>query len=764
MIHCSIYTMRTKISSCVSLFRLVKTWFISTNNSSRAGHAANIFSAYFMPNTSDHIIISAAGDSQVRIFDCSKEAALTNMYVCHEDQVRRLAVFKNNPNEFLSCSQDGTVRHFDLRKPHHCSNQSVRSFITSLRVPVRQTIKPNGRNVQRRCPEPIIDYRDNNTYLNTLSINQLNQNYFAVAGQSEYIYLHDRRMLSKVECVNKFTSTGDVFKRKDKQVTAVKFSDYNGYELLGSWSSNGVYLFNINSSPLERLVSRPTYESLTEVRSEKSHLPLRTSRQHKDEYIRRRKMRRKEWDSLMEIFKSQDYTEIIRASKRLLHHAVRDHLQLIRCSKDKIPFRNTLIDECGLFQVGALVLSALARIRKLMAESFVITDYNVSLIRFSFRTLEDFSDHEFLLAKEELTQAKRLVPATWKGDFGLAIGYYYAGCLLLSFNYCTHRNLFVHQARSRQYRAYRAFKDSVSMTDLKESRMEYLSELRNRVITLSRVAATSNSLSQPLEVPWDYLNHIVMDTDNDIDMSHNEGRINQDITMSLTSFTPELDSFENDEDDEMINTNGEYELMDAEEFLAIAPSEFSVPSLPLFYSNEHHFSTDNLEHDTNIIPHKMKYTGHRNIETIKEVDFFGQSDEYVVSGSDDGLLFIWDKNTGKTVQVLRADDEVVNVTKGHPRLPILAVSGIDSTIKIITPKAEPFSTSRYSDPDLHTSYSPSSQMYDLDQIVTKNQRLRGLEGQNDIDYLSNINETSHLITALGIKLEESSLRDYQDIE
>jgi WD40 repeat protein len=48
---------------------------------------------------------------------------------------------------------------------------------------------------------------------------------------------------------------------------------------------------------------------------------------------------------------------------------------------------------------------------------------------------------------------------------------------------------------------------------------------------------------------------------------------------------------------------------------------------------------------------------------VKEVDFFGQSDEYVVSGSDDGLLFIWDKKTAKIVQVLKADDEVVNVAK-----------------------------------------------------------------------------------------------------
>lgn len=75
-----------------------------------AGHSANIFSAYFMPNTSDRIIISGAGDSEVRIFDCAKEAPLTNMYVCHEDQVRRLAIFKNNPNEFLTCSQDGNPK------------------------------------------------------------------------------------------------------------------------------------------------------------------------------------------------------------------------------------------------------------------------------------------------------------------------------------------------------------------------------------------------------------------------------------------------------------------------------------------------------------------------------------------------------------------------------------------------------------------------------------------------------------------------------
>ncbi|ORE08472.1 hypothetical protein BCV72DRAFT_89196 [Rhizopus microsporus var. microsporus] len=35
----------------------------------QSGHSANIFSAYFMPNTSDRIIISGAGDSEIKFDD-----------------------------------------------------------------------------------------------------------------------------------------------------------------------------------------------------------------------------------------------------------------------------------------------------------------------------------------------------------------------------------------------------------------------------------------------------------------------------------------------------------------------------------------------------------------------------------------------------------------------------------------------------------------------------------------------------------------------
>ncbi|EFR02981.1 hypothetical protein MGYG_09105 [Nannizzia gypsea CBS 118893] len=83
--------------------------------------------------------------------------------------------------------------------------------------------------------------------------------------------------------------------------------------------------------------------------------------------------------------------------------------------------------------------------------------------------------------------------------------------------------------------------------------------------------------------------------------------------------------------------------------------------------------------------HLNVYRGHCNVKTVKDVNYFGLNDEYVVSGSDDGNVFIWDRKTSDLLNILNGDSDVVNVVQGHPYEPILAVSGIDSTIKIFSP-------------------------------------------------------------------------------
>lgn len=73
---------------------------------------------------------------------------------------------------------------------------------------------------------------------------------------------------------------------------------------------------------------------------------------------------------------------------------------------------------------------------------------------------------------------------------------------------------------------------------------------------------------------------------------------------------------------------------------------------------------ESVEKDVTCFSHTRQYTGHCNVRTVKDANFFGLQDEYVVSGSDSGHLFIWDKKTSELVNILKGDGEVVNVVQG----------------------------------------------------------------------------------------------------
>lgn len=68
---------------------------------------------------------------------------------------------------------------------------------------------------------------------------------------------------------------------------------------------------------------------------------------------------------------------------------------------------------------------------------------------------------------------------------------------------------------------------------------------------------------------------------------------------------------------------------------------------------------------------------------IKEANFWGN--KFIMSGSDCGHIFIWDRATADLCMLLRGDDHVVNCVQPHPTLPYLASSGIDYDVKIWAP-------------------------------------------------------------------------------
>jgi len=91
-------------------------------------------------------------------------------------------------------------------------------------------------------------------------------------------------------------------------------------------------------------------------------------------------------------------------------------------------------------------------------------------------------------------------------------------------------------------------------------------------------------------------------------------------------------------------------------------------------------------HDPEGSPHTHKYQGHRNSATVKGVNFYGPNSEYIISGSDCGNIFIWDKQTEGLVKLMPGDDNgVVNVLEPHPTMPVLATSGLDDEVKLWMP-------------------------------------------------------------------------------
>lgn len=73
---------------------------------------------------------------------------------------------------------------------------------------------------------------------------------------------------------------------------------------------------------------------------------------------------------------------------------------------------------------------------------------------------------------------------------------------------------------------------------------------------------------------------------------------------------------------------------------------------------------------------------------IKEARFYGAKNQVVVSGSDDGLVYMWSATTGELLTRIPGDDQIVNCVLPHPTRSMILNSGIDSTIKVISPEWE----------------------------------------------------------------------------
>ncbi|OAL71038.1 wd and tetratricopeptide repeat protein [Trichophyton violaceum] len=262
------------------------------------GHSANIFSVKFMPHSNDGTLVSCAGDSEVRVFDIeyqgrsaatetpaipsARQRRINNffsgmryltenntnsrVYRSHADRVKRI-VTENSPHHFLTCSEDGEVRQWDLRQPSSAypSPRGGQGFMA---------FRPGLRHDDSNVPPPLISYKRYNLDLNTISCSSSQPHYIALGGAHLHCFLHDRRMLGRdlqaergqpgshnppkswydnevmgkaTRCVKRFAPRGQkkMRRRDNGHITACKISNANPNEMIVSWSGEHIYSFDL---------------------------------------------------------------------------------------------------------------------------------------------------------------------------------------------------------------------------------------------------------------------------------------------------------------------------------------------------------------------------------------------------------------------------------------------------------------------------------------------------------------------------------------
>nr|XP_020666129.1 DDB1- and CUL4-associated factor 6 isoform X4 [Pogona vitticeps] len=705
-----------------------------------SGHRANIFSAKFLPCTSDKQIVSCSGDGVIFYTNVEQDVETNRQcqFTCHYGTTYEIMTVPNDPYTFLSCGEDGTVRWFDTRIKTSCTKEDCKDdiLINCRRAATSVAI----------CPP--IPY------------------YLAVGCSDSSVRIYDRRMLG-TRATGNYAGRGTIglvarfvpphLNNKSCRVTSLCYSE-DGQEILVSYSSDYIYLFDPKDDTARELKVPSAEERREELRQPPvKRLRLRgdwsdTGPRARPESERERDggtsrsdvsasgtgLTSTETEAQMEVdgpeqLQSSSSTVSAQAPSTSSSTESPPSTSLLSSPENEqrpsleTPAPPTLHQSELMAPELAILRRGLQRLRLKKAEQQRQRELAEGSAQQS--SSSDQSSPKGSSQDPQPTEDEKSSPRPGTGEPVLSLHYSTEGTttstIKLDFTdewsstASSSRGSGNHSKPEGQEESLRSQSSEAPTPESEESRLPEESQEENIEELTSTNENTGTSCSdtsvsdQPessmeqgsdphLDLPCQNLGNDALSKDMEKQESLSQQRTESAANPNNTNLEPQSQPDSSglaSHEESSTRTSAFQETDDSDDDPVLIPGarfrggvghrRSAVARIQeLFRRRKERKEMEELETLNIRRPLiKMVYKGHRNSRTmIKEANFWGSN--FVMSGSDCGHIFIWDRHTAEHLMLLEADNHVVNCLQPHPYDPILASSGIDYDIKIWSPLEE----------------------------------------------------------------------------
>ncbi|XP_062906827.1 DDB1- and CUL4-associated factor 6 isoform X5 [Mobula hypostoma] len=718
----------------------------------RSGHRANIFSAKFLPHTSDKQIISCSGDGVIFYTNTERDAEANRQcqFNCHYGTAYEIMTVPNDPYTFLSCGEDGTVRWFDVRAKTNCTKEDCKDDI-------------------------LINCRRAAT---SIAICPLMPYYLSVGCSDSSVRIYDRRMLGTraTGSYNARATTGMCARfvpphltNKSCRVTSLCYSN-DGQDILVSYSSDYIYLFDPYDDQGRELKLPATDERREpEIRQPPvKRLRLRGDWSDTGPRARPESEREREGEQSSNVSLMQRMSDML---SRWFEEASENAQSSLRGRGRSRSRGNTVRSETSDSNIPATQEGTGEGTMEVDSSADQLpqsSSSSTASAQAPSTTSSTAGSCSTSLLSSPDSEHKRPPPSTDnppQSDSPSSVVNKQLGSMSLdeqkgsSTDSSSIRTPGAEPVLSLHY--------STEGTTASTIKLDFTDEWSDSASTSRGTGIQSKQSnqeeSQQIQAPEEHSEEII-DTNvsapesaeqsgkrickvrhMEVDEANKEGSTTKetkarvfdylcqtapanfyqrslqqqevscqstetnDSCNRMTESTQQSEPTRLSNQNEPTRTSASRETDDSDDDPVLIPSSrfragsghrFTFRGMAvgdrmrrtaaariqeLFRRRKEKKEMEELETQNIRKPTiKMVYKGHRNSRTmIKEANFWGSY--YVISGSDCGHIFIWDRQTAELLMLLEADNHVVNCLQPHPFDPILASSGIDYDVKIWTP-------------------------------------------------------------------------------